>query len=215
MNSELHEFQIAADTVEIEMMFGRYTTLMDQMDAESVFSELFACDDPDVSVEYTDNGRYNGPEHVRAYFNHLHRSLQNYTDKGGWLDFTDAATPDIVISSTGDRAVAVWNLISPKAKTATPGTERILTAFWFGGKMYWELVKTDGQWKILHFRLVTFFTAPYHDGWVKKPECMREAPFWELPPDGRPRFNAYNPAKRYVKGGQYNWGPYPPENADF
>lgn len=215
LTDELRRYQKAADVMEIEMMMGRYVTLMDQMDANAIYQELFACNDPEVSVEYTDNGKYNGPDHVAAYFNHLHTNLQNPADKTGWLDFTDAGTPDIVINDDETKAVAVWNLISPKAKVATPNEIRTLTQFWFGGKMYWELKKIDGVWKILHFRLVTYFTTPYEDGWVKNPECMREAPFWDLKPDERARFSVYNPAKYYVKGGQYTWGPYPPENGNF
>ena len=49
---ELKRFQETADINEIAMMLGRYVTLMDQFDAKSIYEELFAKDDPEVSVEY-------------------------------------------------------------------------------------------------------------------------------------------------------------------
>lgn len=64
---ELKRFQEAADINEIAMMLGRYVTLMDQFDAKSIYEELFAKDDPEVSVEYDTCGTYRGPENTRAF----------------------------------------------------------------------------------------------------------------------------------------------------
>ena len=49
---ELARFRRTADINEIAMMFGRYVTLMDEMDAMSIYQELFATDNPDISIEY-------------------------------------------------------------------------------------------------------------------------------------------------------------------
>ena len=214
---EVKRFSDMADVTEIEQLFGRYVTLIDRFNAQDVYEELFAKNDDTVSVEYENGGKYIGKEHVRTYWEYQHKLLQNYTDKRGWLNFIDAGTPHAVISDDGKKAAATWALISPKAKFATPDGEggRTLAQFWHGGKMYWELIKEDSKWKILHFRLVTYFTAPYDKGWVEQAECFREEPFWALRPDEKPRFNVYHPDKVYIKDGAYNWGPYLPDIKDL
>lgn len=216
---ELARFQKTADINEIAMMLGRYVTLMDRMDVPSIYEELFAGDHPEVSVEYDTCGTYVGPEHVKAFMDDLAAKLSDWRTKRGWLDFHDASTPQVVFSTDGQRAQAMWNLISPKAKQATPNpgftAQRTLTAFWQAGKMHWELIRTDDGWKILKFHLITYFTAPYETGWLKQQECCREAPFWSMKPDRKARFYVYHPDQVYVQGGQYNWGPYLPEDGSF
>lgn len=217
--SELERFRKTADINEIAMMFGRYVTLMDQMEAMSIFEELFATEDSDVSIEYDTCGTYVGVDHVKAFFEDFDAKLKDWRTKRGWLDFHDASTPQVVISADGNRAQAMWNLISPKAKQATPNPttigQRTLTAFWQAGKMHWELVRVNGEWKIQKLHLITFFTTPYDTGWLKQQECYREAPFWSMKPDKKARFYVYHPDQVYVQGGQYNWGPYLPEDGKF
>ena len=216
---ELARFRKTADINEIAMMFGRYVTLMDQLDAMSIYEELFAKDDPDVSIEYDTCGTYIGPDHVKAFMTDFAAKLADWRTKRGWLDFWDAATPQMVISKDGQRAQAMWSLISPKAKQATldPGfsSGRTLTAFWHGGKMHWELVRTEQGWKIQKLHLITYFTAPYHEGWLKQTECHREDPFWKMKPDKKARFYVYHPDQVYVQDGLYDWGPYLPEDGQF
>lgn len=216
---ELERFRKTAAINEIAMMLGRYVTLMDQMDAMSIYEELFAKDHPEVSIEYDTCGAYCGPEHVKAFFENWAKNLKDWRTKRGWLDFHDAATPQVVFSADGARAQAMWSLLSPKAKQATEkggfSTGRTLTAFWQAGKMHWELVNQEGRWKILRLHLITYFTAPYHAGWLKRQECHREEPFWGMKPDRRPRFYVYHPDQVYVQGGQYNWGPYLPDDGAF
>lgn len=216
---ELQRFGNAADTNEIAMMLGRYVTLMDQMEAMPIYDELFAKNDPEVSVEYDTCGSYVGPEHTKAFFEDFAAKLSDWKTKRGWLDFHDAATPEIIISNDGKRAKAMWSLLSPKAKSATPisgvSAGRTLMAFWQAGKMHWELVKTDDGWKILNFHLITYFTAPFESGWLKQSECHREEPFWSMNPDKRARFYVYHPDQVYVKGAQYTWGPYLPDEGTF
>ena len=216
---ELARFQKTADITEIEMMLGRFVTLMDEMEGMAIYDELFANDDPEVSIEYDTCGTYVGPEHTRAFMEDFSKKLGDWRTKRGWMDFWDAATPQVGFSSDGQRAQAMWNLLSPKAKQATlsPGFtgERTLTAFWHSGKLHWELVRKNGTWKILKFHLITYFTAPYHEGWLKQTECFREAPFWSMKPDKKARFYVYHPDQVYVKDGIYNWGPYLPDDGSF
>lgn len=174
---------------------------------------------PEVSIEYDTCGTYIGPDHVKAFVDDFAAKLSDWRTKRGWLDFHDAATPQVVFSADGQRAQAMWNLLSPKAKQATPDAgftaQRTLTAFWQAGKMHWELIRTEDGWKILHFHLLTYFTTSYHSGWVKQQECFREAPFWSTKPDKKARFYVYHPDQVYVQGGQYNWGPYLPDDESF
>lgn len=216
---ELDRFRKTADINEIAMMFGRYVTLMDQMEAMPVYEELFVKGDPEVSVEYDTCGTYIGDEHVKAFWENFDSKLKDWRTKRGWLDFHDAGTPQVVVSSDGKKAQAMWSLISPKAKQATPNptarSGRTLTAFWQAGKMHWELVRTNEGWRIRKFHLLTYFTAPYDTGWLKQTECFREEPFWAMKPDKKARFYVYHPDQVYVSGGQYNWGPYLPEEDKF
>lgn len=100
---ELKRFQEAADINEIAMMLGRYVTLMDQFDAKSIYEELFAKDDPEVSVEYDTCGTYRGPENTRAFMvDYFHKNLSTITrDKHGWLDFGMPAHPTLWWQRTG------------------------------------------------------------------------------------------------------------------
>lgn len=216
---ELKRFERTAAINEIAMMFGRYATLMDQMDVMGVYEELFATGDPEVSVEFETNGTYVGPDHCRIFMQDLHRKYNDSRTKRGWMDFLDGGTPQIVLSKDGQRAEALWTLISPKAKQATADPDfsarQKLTAFWHCGKMHWKLKKIDGEWKVLNFHLLTFFTSEYHTSWVTRQECFRERPLWALPPDKKARFYVYHPDQVYVQGGQYTWGPYLPEDGSF
>jgi len=216
---ELARFQKTADIGEITMMLGRYVTLMDRMDVMSIYEELFAKDAKDVSVEYDCSGTYIGPEHVKAFMTDFAKKMSDWQTKRGWLDFHDCATPHVVFSKDGNKAKAMWTMLSPKAKAGTPNptwtAERTLTQFWQGGKMYWDLIRTKDGWKILHFQQITFFTTDYLKGWVAQQECHRDAPFWALKPDRKPRFYVYHPDQVYVKDGQYNYGPYLPEDGSF
>lgn len=209
----LKEIRLSTTLVEVEQIMGRYVTLMDSFDAASIYEELFATEDPEVSVEYCECGRYEGPEHVKAFFAHLQKLLSNPADKYGWMDFTDIATPNVVLSEDGQRCRAMWNTFSPKAKQVTlnDADEATLAAFWQGGKFDVEFKMIAGEWKILHFRMVNYMTAPYDRGWVKQQECRRTPVLWELSPDQAPRYQVYHPDQVYVKGGQYNWGPYLPD----
>jgi len=216
---EIKRFEKTAAVQEIAMMLGRYVTLMDQYDAKGIYEELFATDNKDVSVEFESCGTYVGPEHARAFMEDLHKKLNDLRTKRGWLDFYDAATPQILISEDGKRAQALWTLLSPKAKQASAEagytSTRKLTAFWQCGKMHWELIKVKGEWKILHFHQLTYFTTEYHTGWLKQQECYRETPMWAILPDKKPRFYVYHPDQTYVQGGQYTWGPYLPDEKDI
>ena len=82
-------------------------------------------------------------------------------------------------------------------------------------KLLGRAIRTEDGWKILHFHLLTYFTTSYHSGWVKQQECFREAPFWSTKPDKKARFYVYHPDQVYVQGGQYNWGPYLPDDESF
>lgn len=216
---EIKRFEKTAAVNEIAMMLGRYVTLMDQLDSKSIYEELFAVNNDEVSVEFESCGTYVGPEHARAFMEDLHKKLNDLRNKRGWMDFYDAATPQILVSEDGQRAQALWTLLSPKAKQASAEagytSNRKLTAFWQCGKMHWELIKVDGEWKILHFHQLTYFTTEYHTGWGKQQECYRETPMWSILPDKKPRFYVYHPDIVYVQGGQYNWGPYLPDEKDI
>ena len=50
---------------------------------------------------------------------------------------------------------------------------------------------------------------------IQKAYEYREPPFWAMKPDKKARFYVYHPDQVYVQNGQYDWGPYLPEDESF
>ena len=210
---ELARLVRMADSVELQMLMGKFTQYFDQFDAMKIYRELLAAEHPEVSVEFTECGVFEGPEKVKAYFEGIQRYLDNPEDKRGWLAMQDLANPNVVISRDGRRALGSWDVLSPCAMQAAayPGSERKLTAFWFCGRYRNEFIKVDGKWKLLKIQLMSFFKSPLDQGWIKQPDCLR---FWGntgVKPTRESRLWFYHSDAFYSGEGLYPLGTHLPE----
>ena len=215
LEKEIRRLSFYSDMQAIEQLKGRYVYLMENNKPESVWDELFVHDDPDVSMELNDNGKYIGPEHVkRAWY-----SIGGVVDKDGnpqkkimfegqkmpFMMLT-VDTPYIVISENGTTATGDWHIFGPHTvRMPDPETGEIkMCAYWFAGKFHHEFIKIDGQWKFRHFRAISWMRAPYESGWNMQHNCRRSVP--PFTPDEPPRYSFYDPGMDYRED---YWGPMP------
>jgi len=214
---QLKKLKNAASITEIQMLMGRYVAFMDQMNAKAIWDNLFAHDDPDVSIELGDYGGYDGPEHVKEFLFSYHNYLQDPADKRGWMDIRNINTPYIILSNDGKKAYATWHCFSPQTKQAKPypADARTLTAMWVASRIIAWCVISDGEWKLQKLQEVVYIRTPYEEGWLKQADCMRQSPLDGSLPDRRPRVYTYHPDAIYSPTGLYNWGPFPPEEGSF
>ena len=214
---QLKRLQKTASITEIQMLMGRYISYLDQMDAKSIWDDLFSHIDPNVSIELADYGGYDGSARVREFLYGFHEYLQDLTDKRGWMDMHNINTPYIIIGNDGNSAYATWSCFSPQAKLAKPypSDSRTLTAIWVAGRYIAYCVLENGIWKFKTLQEVIYIRSPYELGWIKQPDCMRSTPLERLVPDRAPRIYTYHPDAVYSPTGLYNWGPFPPEEGSF
>lgn len=201
-----------ADTVEIQMLMGRFTQYFDQFDAAKIYRELLAGDHPEVSVEFAECGVFEGPEKVKAYFEGIQRYLEDPSDKRGWMAMQDLANPQVVISRDGKRALGSWDVLMPCTMMAAPypANERKLTAFWFCGRYQNEFVWVDGQWKLLKIQLQSFFKSSVEQGWIKQPDCLRFYGNTGVKPTRPSRLGFYHSDAFYSGEGLYTLGTHLP-----
>lgn len=210
---ELARLVRMADSVEIQMLMGRFASYFDQFNAMKILTELIAADHPEVSVEFAECGVFEGPEKVKAYFEGIQRYLDDPADKRGWMGMQDLANPSVVISKDGKRALGSWDVLSPCSMMAAgyPGESRKLTAFWFSGRYANEFVRIDGKWRLLKLRLISFFKSPIDQGWIRQADCLR---FWGdtgVEPTRASELTFYHSDAFYSGEGLYTLGTHLPE----
>lgn len=206
-----------ADRVEISQVMAKFVQYFDQFDAQKIVDKLMAADHPEVSVEFMECGLYEGPEKVRAYMAAVQKYLDDPSDKRGWMGLQNLGNPHIVISSSGNRARAQWDMLNANAMQAAeyPSFERKLTALWVCGRYDNEFIKVDGQWKLLKVHLVTYFKTPFDQGWLKKADCLRPGGMSGIEPT-----RVSNPKSIYHSDATYSgewlhcYGPYLPDTID-
>lgn len=211
--NELKRLVRMADSVEIQMLMGRFTQYFDQFNAMAIHQELLAHDHPEVSVEFTECGVFEGPEKVRDYFAGIQRYLDDPADKRGWMGMQDLANPQVIVSRDGKRAMGSWDILCPGAQQAAayPSAERKLTAYWFCGRYQNEFVFESGRWKLLKLRLMSFFKTPLDQGWIRQSDCLR---FWGntgVTPTRPSRLWFYHSDAMYSGEGLYTLGTHLPE----
>ena len=210
---ELRRLVRMADRMGIQMLMGKLTQYFDQFDAQKIYRELLAADHPEVSVEFTECGVFEGPEKVRDYFAGIQRYLDDPADKRGWMAMQDLANPEIVVSADGKRALGSWDVLCPCAMQAAdyPGTERKLTAFWFCGRYRNEFIFRGGKWKLLKLQLMSFFKSPLDQGWIRQPDCLRLWGNTGVEPTRPSRLWFYHSDAMYSGEGLYTLGTHLPD----
>lgn len=119
--------------------------------------ELFAQENPDVTVEFSDSGVYRGIESVRK----LYAAFDDTRNVPGFFIMHMTVNPYIEIASDGLSAKSHW--LSPGASNSPGGSS------WIWGPYYIDYVKEGGDWRILHSNLVPLFRNPYQYSWNDAP----------------------------------------------
>jgi hypothetical protein len=213
----LRRIERAAAVKEIEMLQGRYLTLLESFSMARMCEELFAWKHPECCFMMCEGGEYRGPD-MKRFVDACSdlKSEGNPMTVHGWFGMVDLWTPNIVVSNDGSRAKAQWNVLSPHAMAVTPypGDEKKVTAYWFIARYDNEYIKLDGEWKILKNRVYSFARSPYELGWVRQPDARRLMHAYHG--CGVEPFQAsYHPDNVYSGKGPHNWGPFLPDEGEF
>jgi hypothetical protein len=208
--AELDRMLRAADIVEIQMIQGKYMSLLDQDDFTAIY-ELFDKDNPEITYEMVEGGEYRKAR-VRDLVVGEKSKLADKEEKRGWVGLQYLWTPKIVISEDGTKAIGQWGQFSPHGMPVSPypGNAHRQTAYWYMGRYDNEYIKTDGVWKILKCHICAFVRTPYDEGWLKQQDCRRMYHAGSGAPDSPSRVYTYHPDAVYTPEGEgaYNWGPY-------
>jgi len=205
-----------ADHVEITQVMAELVQSFDRFDAMNILQNLMASDHPEVSVEFMEEGLYEGPEKVKAYMLAIQDYLDDPSDKRGFMPLQNLATPHIVVSTSGQRARAQWDILNASAMQATPypGDQTKLTALWICGRYDNEFIKVGGKWKLLKLHLVTYFKSPFEEGWLKDPDCLRFGACKVEPTCPSNPNKIYHSDANYSGDGLHTYGPFLPEKIE-
>lgn len=206
----------AADIKDIQMLMAKFTRYMSQMDASKVFDNLFDTENPNVSIEMFDSGKFIGPEHVREYLDAYDKYLADPKDKRGYMELETLCTPYVITNDDGTKAMGTWSLLCPAAKMGAPlpGDEEKLVAHWVCGKYFCSFAKKDDGWKFVTLHKIAYLRSPFNIGWMSQPDCCFSPVLPGIQPDEEPTFFTYNADYSCASGG-IEWGPYMPEERDF
>lgn len=119
---------------------------------------LFALDQPDVSVEFSDSGVYRGGDSVRG----LYKAFEATRNAPGFFLMHLAVDPYIEIAKDGMSAKSHW--LSPGVSNSAKNGSS-----WIWGPYYVDYIKEVGAWKILHSNLAPLFRNPYNYSWNDAP----------------------------------------------
>lgn len=146
--------------------------------------EFFALNEPDVSIECGDMGKFVGAENVKRFLEDQSR-LKFYQGaySSHWL-----ATPIIEVAGDGKTAKTAW---------ICPGAEMVVDengeahALWSFVRFANDFIKVDGMWYLWHLRMFYDVRCDFDKGWCedyvkylyrgKQPGSTDEEPTWHFP----------------------------------
>lgn len=142
----------------IQNQMGRAVAAFNFHRAEALL-EYFAINNPDVSVEYADEGVFEGPEAVRAIIN----EVVGAPAKAGEMVDMHLTTPMIEIADDLKTAKCLWWM--PGAGSL-PQEDGDPMAIWAWGEVSVDFICEDGIWKIWHLHYFRLIKCDYKKGWV-------------------------------------------------
>ena len=193
------------DLHEIANLQGRYLYYVQAHDYGRIL-ELFARNDPDVSVEIAESGVYVGLAKIEALFVGMIKPL--FTSAGS-LPIHMLTTPVIEVDAGGGCATGMWQTLGCNTFPTADG----LTATWQQGKYDNTFVKEDGVWRFRRFRWLCNFRTAFDQGWVRQ-SLLEVAPLdlSNFPEEMRPS-RPGDPYPPYDPAVSMDFGPRPPEPA--
>ena len=144
------------DVTALQKLQAQYVHLLFTQRYESI-PVLYAQQHPEVSVEFSDSGLFRG----HASITRLYHAFSQTREIPGFFILHMAVNPFIEISGDGQRARSHW--LSPGASNSPSASS------WIWGPYYVDYVKEDGDWRILHSKLVPLFRNPYGYSWGESP----------------------------------------------
>lgn len=143
------------DMLAIQKLQAKYANYLFTQRYDKIFDELYAQDDPDVSVEFSDSGVYRGARSVRA----LYAAFGVTRKIPGFFLMHMTVDPYIEIAADGRSARSQW---------LSPGiTGSDTSAGWVFGPYYVDYVKENGQWRILHSNLAPIVRTRFGVSWAE------------------------------------------------
>ncbi len=144
---------------QIQNQMGRAAAALN-FHQEDVVLGLFALDLDDVSLEYADEGVFEGEDAVRAA---LHELLGGPQRPGEMIDL-QLTTPMIEVAEDVRTAKCVWWCPGAGALVDDDGAH----AIWAWGQVAADFVRgSDGAWKIWHLHYFRLIKCSYEEGWVE------------------------------------------------
>lgn len=157
------------DIHDIQNLQGRYNYYLGMYWGERVADELFARDDPSVSIEIN-GGRWTGFDAIKKSFSGLDAVHEKQSMRMATIM---ALQPLITINDDGKTANGQWYGFGPTSLFVTDGlddTEPHLEAMWIFGRYDNDYIKENEQWKIKRMSWNMHFLSPVGKGWIKSPQ---------------------------------------------
>ena len=120
---------------------------------------FFALDQQDVSLEYADEGVFNGPEAVKTIITEV---VGAEPKPGEMLDM-QLTTPMIEIADDLKSAKCVWWMPGAGSLVQEEGDPM---AIWAWGEVAVDFIRTGDDWKIWHLHYFRYMKCDYKKGWV-------------------------------------------------
>lgn len=174
------------DYQEIQNLMGRATAALNFRQADKILS-FFALEEEDVSLEYADEGVFEGRKPVEAVVRDI---IAKPPKKGEMLDM-QLTTPMIEVA--GDRQTAEGLWWCPGAGSVVEeGCEP--RAIWAWGMAAVDFIRGRNGWKIWHLHYFRYIRCSYEKGWVED-TSMIHRPNTAMHPLSKPctYHNPYSP----------------------
>lgn len=143
---------------QIQNEMGRTVAAFNFRQADVVLSH-FALQTEGVSLEYADEGVFNGAENVTAII----KEVVGAAPKAGEMLDMQLTTPMIEIADDLQTAKCLWWM--PGAG-AIPQENEDPMAIWAWGELAVDFIQEGDAWKIWHLHYFRFMKCDYHKGWV-------------------------------------------------
>ena len=156
----------------IQKLQAKYANYLFLQRYDEIFDELYAQNDPDVSVEFSDSGVYRGRDSVRA----LYKAFDVTRKIPGFFLMHMTVDPYIEVAADGKSARSQW---------LSPGiTGSDTSAGWVFGPYYIDYVKEHGEWRILHSNLAPIVRTTFDVSWAKATDNGTVRGVLPVKPDG-------------------------------
>lgn len=176
---------------EIQNTMGRMIAAVNFRQKDRV-PDFFALEKDDVSLEYADEGVFEGRDALIEGIEYL---LGKEIKAGEMIDL-QLTTPVIEVADDCETARALWwspGALSVLRENADPQAQ------WLWGDFAVDFIQTEAGWKIWHLHYFTVIRCDYQKGWVEDTSLINR-PNTAMHPKAKPAtwHNPYHPkAIRY------------------